>query len=82
MDFLIALFFGREKSHVLCKNNSVWKIVNDELSKTIIRVLPYGTVWVDEPSPLVVSAVAFIELKVAKTTPNDQVQILFLTSFE
>ena len=29
MDFLIAWFFGWEKSHVLCKNNSIRKIAND-----------------------------------------------------
>ena len=32
MDFLIASFFGWEKSHLLCENNSVWKIVNDGLT--------------------------------------------------
>ena len=49
-----------EKSHVLCKNNSVRRIVNDRLSKTLVGALPYGTVWVDEPSPFVVSGVANI----------------------
>ena len=44
MDFLIALFFDG-KSHVLCKNNSVQKTINNGLSKTLIRSLPYGTVW-------------------------------------
>ena len=33
--------------------------VNDRLSKTFVRTLPYGTVWIDEPSPFyVVSGVA------------------------
>ena len=58
VDFLNALLFGWEKSYVLCKNNSVRKIVNDGLSKTPARALPYWTVWMDEPSPFVVSRVA------------------------
>ena len=29
------------------------KIVNDGLSKTLVRSLPYGTVWVNKPSPFV-----------------------------
>ena len=58
MDFLIALFFwDGKKSRVLCINNSVQKIVNDGLSKTLVRALPYGTVW-DETSPFVVSGVS------------------------
>ena len=44
-------------SHVLSKNISVRKIVHDRLSKTLVRTLPYGTVWVDRPSPFVVSEV-------------------------
>ena len=43
------------KLHALCKSNSVRMIVNGELSKTLVRALPYETVWVDEPSPFVVS---------------------------
>ena len=35
-------------------------IVNDGLPKTLIRALPYGTVWVDECSPFVVPGVANI----------------------
>ena len=50
--FLTALLFGGKKSHLLCNNNSVRKIVNDGLSKTPVRALPYGTVWVDEPPVL------------------------------
>ena len=44
-------FLDGKKSHVLCTNSSVRKIVNDGLSKTLVRALPYGTVWVDKPSP-------------------------------
>ena len=40
------------------QNNSVRKIVNDGLSKTLVGALPYGTVWVDEPSPILVCGVA------------------------
>ena len=39
-----------EKSHVLRKNNSVQKFVNNRLSKTHLRALPHGTAWVDKPS--------------------------------
>ena len=57
MDFVF--FLDGKISHrlhdVLCrKNNSVLKIVGDGLLKTLIRALPYGTVWVDESSPFVV----------------------------
>ena len=45
-------------SPVLCKNIGVWKIVNDGLSKLLVRALHYGTVWVDNPSPCVVFGVA------------------------
>ena len=38
------------KSHVLWKNDSVWKSVNDGLSKTLVEALRYGTVWMDKPS--------------------------------
>ena len=46
-------FLDWKKSHVLCKCNSVGvrKVVKDGSSKALIRALPYGTVWVDEPSP-------------------------------
>ena len=37
------------------QNNNVRKIVNVRLSKTLVGALPYGTVWVDEPSSFVVS---------------------------
>ena len=30
-------------------------IFNDALSKTLVGALPYWTVWMDEPSPFVVS---------------------------
>ena len=53
MDFLIA-FLDEKKSR---KNNSVRKIV-DGLSKTVVRALPYATVWVDKPSPFVFSIMA------------------------
>ena len=36
----------------------VQKIVNDGLSKILVGTLPYGTVWVNEPGPFVVSEVA------------------------
>ena len=54
----IDLFLYEIKVHVLCKNNSVRKIVNDRLSKTFVRAPLYGTVWVDRHSPFVVSGVA------------------------
>ena len=38
------------KLHALCQNNSVQKIVYDEFTKTLVRALPHGIVWVDEPS--------------------------------
>ena len=47
-----------EKGHVMCKNNTVRKIVNDGLSKTVVRALPYGIVWVDESSLFVIYGVA------------------------
>ena len=58
--FLITFicFLDGKKSHVLCKNNSVRKIAKDGLSKALVKALPCGTVWVDEPSPFVVSGVA------------------------
>ena len=40
------------------KKRSVQKIVNDGLSKALVRALPCWTVWMDEPSPLVVYEVA------------------------
>ena len=43
---------------MLCKNNSVRKVVSDGLSKIRVRALPYVTVWVDGTSPFVVSGVA------------------------
>ena len=57
VDFLTAVLFGWEKTHVLCKNNSRFSklILNDGLSKTLVGALPYWTVWMDEPSPFVVS---------------------------
>ena len=47
-----------KKSHVLCKNNSVGKTVNDRLLKTPVSALPSGIVSVDVPSPSVVAGVA------------------------
>ena len=41
------------------KNNSVRKIVNDGLLKTLVRALPCGIVWMDKPNPFVVSGVAY-----------------------
>ena len=49
-DFLTAVLFVWEKSHVLCKRTGgVRKIVNDGLSKTRDGALRYWTVWMDEP---------------------------------
>ena len=49
-DFLTAVLFVWEKSHVLCKRTvGVRKIANDGLSKTRIGALRYWTVWMDEP---------------------------------
>ena len=49
-DFLTAVLFVWEKSHVLCKRTvGVRKIVSDGLSKTRIGALRYWTVWMDEP---------------------------------
>ena len=53
---------------VMLKNNSVQKIVNDKLSKKLVRALPYVTVWVDESSPFVVLGVANICLKTRDVT--------------
>ena len=51
-----------EKSHVLRKTNSGWKIViNDGLSKTLIKAMPYGNVWMDEPT-------SFLDSEIAKTS--------------
>ena len=54
VDFSNCIAIWMEKSHLLC-NNSVRKIFNDGLSKTLVGTLPYWTVWVDEPGPFVVS---------------------------
>ena len=48
-------------------NYSVWKVANDRLSTTLVEALPYGTVWVDKPSPFVVSGVENNKLLLAKT---------------
>ena len=49
-DFLTAVLFVWEKSHVLCKRTvGVRKIVSDGLSKTRVGALRYWTVWMDEP---------------------------------
>ena len=58
MDFLFALFIGWEKVTCIVQNNSVRKIVNDRLFNTLVSAVPSGTVWVDAPSPSVVSEVA------------------------
>ena len=60
IDFQTALFFNG-KNHMYCAKTSVRKIVNGELSKTLARALPCGTVWVDKPSPFVVSGMANLE---------------------
>ena len=53
-------YMDGKKSHVLCKSNSVRKIANDRLLnlKILVNALPSGIVWVDVPSPSVVSGVA------------------------
>ena len=48
--FEMHLFSDGKKSHVLCRNNNIRKIVNDGLSKTLVRDLSYWIVWVDETS--------------------------------
>ena len=49
-EFLTAVLFVWEKSHVLRKRTvGVRKIVNDGLSKTRVGALRYWTVWMDEP---------------------------------
>ena len=49
-DFLTAVLFVWEKSHVLCKRKvGVPKIVNDGLSKSRVGALRYWTVLMDEP---------------------------------
>ena len=58
----MGFFLDGKKSHVLCKNNSVRKIVNDRLLKTLVSALTSVTVCIDVPSPSVVSGVANIKL--------------------
>ena len=60
IDFLfISVFLDGKKSHELCNSYSVRKIVNVGVYTTLVRAaLLYGTFWVDEPSPFVVSGVA------------------------
>ena len=49
-DFLTAVLFVWEKSHVLCKTTvGVRKIVYDGLSKARVGALRYWTVWIGEP---------------------------------
>ena len=49
-DFLTAVLFVWENSHVLCKRPvGVRKIVDDGLSKTRVGALRHWTVWMDEP---------------------------------
>ena len=49
-DFLTAVLFIWEKSHVLCKTTvGVRKIVYDGLSKARVGALCCWTVWMDEP---------------------------------
>ena len=57
VDFLTAVLFGWEKSHVLCTNNSRCSelIFKDGLPKILIGALPYWTVWIDEPRSFLVS---------------------------
>ena len=38
MDFLVASFYEWEKSHILCKNNSVRKIFND-VNEGILHIM-------------------------------------------
>ena len=54
VDFLTALLFGW-KSHIYCATTVFGRSLNDGLWKTLVRTLPYWTVWVDEPGPFVVS---------------------------
>ena len=50
--------FEWENLLLSCKNNCVQKITNAP-----VRALPCGIVWVDEPSPFVVSGVANCSLQ-------------------
>ena len=58
-----SVFWIEKKSHVLCNNISVRRIINDGFSRTLDRALTYGTVWVDESSHFVVSGVASCTVK-------------------
>ena len=76
--FLIALlFWSGKKSHLLCRIHNAREIVNDGLSKRLVRALPYGTVRVDEPSPFVVSGVANSFLNYLKHSEDFQ-SLLFI----
>ena len=55
-------FLDGKKSYVLCKNNIVRKIVNDELSKTLFRILPYRAVCLDEQNSFIVSGVTLWQI--------------------
>ena len=54
LDFLMILFCRWEKVTGIVQIQET----EDGLSQTLVRALPYRTVWVDEPSPFVVSGVA------------------------
>ena len=48
-------FLGWENVTRIVQNNSVRKIANDRLLKTLVSALPSGIDWVDVPSPTIVS---------------------------
>ena len=54
MDLSKVLSFGWEKVTCIVQKQLC---SDDGLSKALVRALPYGIVWEDEPSPFVVSGV-------------------------
>ena len=83
INYRFYYFMDKIKSHVLCKYISVWKIVNDGISKTLVSALPSGTVWVDERSPFVLSWVvnlsrhcSSIHYSLCITCPSNTVQTI------
>ena len=59
MDFLTAMLFGWGKVTCNCAKRIMFgRLLIMDQSKTLVRALLYGTVWLDEPSPFVVSEVA------------------------
>ena len=49
---LLYRFLDERELYALCKNNNLRKIVNDGLSKTLVRALPFWNHLLDEPSLL------------------------------